>query len=162
MSDEEGSWWDGETWVYFADVENDGVNSGNHQYQVIIPVGSEMQVLYGMFKNTDTAARTLTIEIYDASATYLLARIISSSLNAGALSAFPYLGAVFGAGGNNLHQPQRLIISGGMVLHIKLASIAVSEGSQLSLVCRIRGAKPVVTITSPTDAVETVRVNETN
>ena len=41
------------TWVYHADVTNDGTNSGNHLYVVQPGAGNEMELLYGSLANDD-------------------------------------------------------------------------------------------------------------
>lgn len=154
------NYWEGGLWVYHADIVNDGSNSGNHTYSIAQAAGDEMEVLYGIFLNGDTSNRTLQALIDDGANTLaaLLGDIGGFTLNAGASQGFPVADPRASAGGGS-SGGIRYIVAGAMRLRFVLGSVAVSQDSALGIVCRIRGAIPTVTLTSPADAVETVNTN---
>lgn len=155
MSEE---YWEGATWVYHADITNDGANSGSHIYLVVPGVGNELEILYGEVDNDDTATRSVFGTIEDDSGNFLY-RVIPDAMaaTAGTVISFPVtdeVGADAGGASN------RLILSGTMAFRVTVAAIAVSQDTAFGIVCRIRGAPPTVTLISPTDAVETVNTNK--
>lgn len=153
MSRQDG-YWDGGTWVYHADITNDGSNSGNHTYSVVPGAGNELEVLYGRILNGDAAARTSQVLVKDVVGGEILARIVNRSLGAGLDHSFPAVSEAVDSA--KLSAGARIIIAGLMELQAVIAAVAVSQDSAFGVVCRIRGGVPTVTLTSPTDAVEVV------
>lgn len=147
-------YWDGATWVYQADITNDGSNSGNHDYSLTQGEGDEMEVLYGNVLNGDVASRTVTLEVRDPSGEVLY-RMELVSVGAGVYTNFPHGDAAPATAA----QAKRLILSGPMILFARVASVATSQDSAFGIVARIRGGVPTVTLASPTDAVEVVNTN---
>ncbi|MCJ2531781.1 MAG: hypothetical protein LN413_05700 [Candidatus Thermoplasmatota archaeon] len=150
-------WWDGATWVYHADILNDGANSGNHVYALTLGEGDEMIILYGNALNGDAAGRIATLEIEDDDADRI-SRFFSRTLGVGGVGSFPYAEDDFESG---LAAGTRFIFSGPMVLRLTVAAVAVAQDTALGIAARIRGGRPTVTLTSPTGATETVNKNRT-
>lgn len=149
--------WEGAVWVYHADIVNDGSNSGNHIYSIVPGGGNEMEILYGQLVNGDTSARVATIMIDDGA--NQITRFLALTLGAGGVHGFPISNVVTAAGAGS-GPYVRLIVAGSMRLRANVDAIAVSENTGLAIACRIRGGIPTVTLTSPTDAVETVNMNQ--
>lgn len=150
--------WDGATWVYDAIITNDGVNSGTHIYDVSPGVGNELEILYGQLRNLDTVGRIIDIFIEDDVPNALVYMSPSSfSLTQSQRMPFPVTDEALA---NSAGQARRWLLSGGMNLSCVAASIAVSQDTRFSICCRIRGGLPTVTLTSPTDATETVNINQ--
>ncbi len=149
------NYWEGATWVYHADIVNDGSNSGNHVYTVVPGVGNELEVLFGSVLNGDTASRTVQFSWNTAISGGEVLEFYGLSLGAGLrMALFPSDGQA--------DQPimGRHILSGGMSLSISVSAVAVNQDSALGFVGRLRGSIPMVTLTSPTDAVETVNITQ--
>lgn len=150
-------YWEGATWVYYANITNDGSNSGSHIYVVVPGAGNEMEVLYGEVDNDDTSTRSVFGTIEDDSGN-LLYRIIPDAMaaTAGTAISFPVTDEVGAdAGGAS----RRLFVSGTMALRFTVGAVAVSQDTAFAIVCRIRGSVPTVTLISPTNAVEVVDTN---
>ncbi len=152
-----GGYWEGATWVFNADITNDGSNSGTHEYDVSPGAGNEMEILYGMLRNDDAAGRVTRVVITDATTNREIANLAQKdqTLAAGAPVSFPNAGGAV----THVAAGSRLILSGGLTLHAQVAAVAVSQDTEFSIVARIRGGVPTVVLTSPTDAVETVNLN---
>jgi hypothetical protein len=152
---EEGRYWEGATWVYRANIVNDGVNAGNHVYLVSPGAGNEMEILYGSLLNGDATNRSALARIEDDEGNILAEILLAFTLNAGIRASFPAVDEA-AATGMGLAAGSRLILSGAMQARFQISSVAVSEDTAFAIVCRIRGARPTVTLTSPTGATETV------
>lgn len=149
--------WDGATWVYNADITNDGANSGTHTYTVVPGAGNEAMLMYGTLTNLDTAGRTGFVEITDG--TNLLGRLIpSSTFDANTIHGFP-TSSTLAAAGQGVDPAHPLFLSGTMELVGEIAAIAVSQDTEFAIVMRIRGLAPTVTLSSPTSAVEVVNTD---
>lgn len=150
-------YWDGATWLYSALVTNDGDNSGTHTYAVVPGTGNELEIIGGFLENRDSAGRTGNAIIDETAGGTAIARLIgeNESIAAGverhygptATTATTYL------------QGDRIKISGSMEITFGLSAVAVSLASRFTMIARIRGAIPTVTITSPTGATEAIEVD---
>ncbi len=161
---EERAWM---TWVYIADITNDGSNSGNHIYEVTPGAGNEMKILYGYLYNGDSSSRVGNVRIHDVSGQGSTSNLsdqladfvpIATTLGAGQRGSFPTNDEFGDNTAAVMHTPFR--IAGDMTIWARLASVAINQDSQFSIVCRIRGGIPAVVLTSPTDAVEVVHRNQ--
>lgn len=155
------TWPGGATWVFRVTITNDGANSGTHEVDITPGARNDMWLLYGSIRNGDASTRTAQIVIEDDSAN-ILASLIPGFANGVALTAndsfpWPTNDETGASAANVIHQP--LMLAGAMNLHNQLTSVAVSQDSSVSVVARIRGALPTITITSPTGATETVDTN---
>ncbi len=154
-------YWDGALWVFHADIVNDVTNSGPHTYSIVPGAGNEMELLYGTFLNGDTSNRTFQAVIDDGANS--LGTFVGDpggiTLNLGESHGFPVAEARLAAG-TGTAAGQRFIIAGTMRLRFILQAVSVNQDSALGFVCRIRGGLPTVTLTSPTDAAETVNTNQ--
>lgn len=147
-------YWQGALWVYHADITNDGSNSGNHVYSVSQAVGSEMEVIGGRVLNGDASSRTLDVYIDDGT-NQIMPLITTKALGAG--DEIPLLSR----GGSDITPFfNRVLLSGTMRLIVNIAALAVNKDTAVGIICRIRYPPlPTVTLTSPTNAVETVNTN---
>lgn len=152
-------YWSGATWVYHATVTNDGATSGNHVYVVSPGVGQEMEVLYGRLFNGDGSARTAFANTRNAGGDVLTTYLATISLGVQGHYPFPQIDEST-TGGSSLG-PTRKILSGTMDITFNVNSIAINQDTAFSIVARIRGGLPTVTITSPAGATETVDENRT-
>lgn len=143
-------------WAYHADIVNDGTNSGNHVYAIVAGPGNELEVIGVALLNGDATDRQGTLEFEDEEPDRL-GRAFSRTHSAGTIVGFPYAEDDFGSG---LAAGPPYSIAGVMALRWTLASVAVSQDSALGIWGRIREGLPTVTLTSPTDAVETVNKNQ--
>lgn len=157
MSESDGTYWEGATWVYQASIENSAGGASNQSYTLSLPVGSELELLYGELVNTDTSSRNATVELN--SGANRLARLLNSiGVSAGFGIGFPVAGSA--ASGQGPAAGQRFIMTGPMRLIITLASVAASQGSACGLVCRIRGGVPTVVEAGEASAVITINIEE--
>lgn len=153
-------WPGGRTWVYEADITNDGINSGNHQYLVVPGAGNELEILYGHLGNLDSAGRTSNVIVRDDDAKQLGYLIPNNAVIANAVFVpFPTIDEI-NVSASGAGQSNRWMLSGTMDLLVLVASVAVSQDTRFAIVGRIRGGIPTVTLTSPTDAVEVVNKNQ--
>ncbi len=146
------------TWVYQANVTNDGSNSGNHDYVVTPGAGNEMEILYGGITNDDTSARTTEVRIRDDDDNILVKLIKVASTGVGETRPFPALGA--SGADDSVASGSRLIVTGAMNVLARVSAVAISQDSMFTIVCRIKGGIPTVVITSPVDAVEVIDKNQ--
>lgn len=145
------------TWVYAADVTNDGSNSGTHKYDTTPGAGNVMEILYGQLRNNDTSTRTGFARVQDPSGVLELGRLAASlAITAASHMPFPVTDELV-VGGSSLG---RWIVSGTLILSTELLSVATSQDSAFHIACLISGGLPTVTITSPTGATETVNLNQ--
>ncbi len=110
-----------------------------------------MRIMDGELFNGDTSGRSATIEKRTDGADRMTT-IHNATLGAGAV--FSLLPTVASAAVPFFSQG--IFLAGGMDLRLTLAAVAVSEDSRLGITARIDGGIPSVTLTSPTDATETV------
>lgn len=158
MSTEQGRYWDGALWIYQADITNDGINSGNHIYELIPGDGNELQILYGAIFNGDGVARNAQLDILSGSGGETIFEMMENpAIAASGYETFPKNSTVTES---NAPTGGRVIIAGNMGFKAQLASVATSNDSAFSIGCRIRGGVPSVTLTSPTDAVEVVNISQ--
>lgn len=151
------SWPGGNTWVYHANITNDGANSGDHTYTVVPGALNEALLMYGLLDNDDTSNRTGFVRITDG--TVIVGNLLfSQTLNSGTSHGFPTTSAA-AATGNGVDPAHPLMLSGTMELVATVSAIAVSQDTAFGIVMRIRGPAPTVTLTSPTSAVEVVDVD---
>lgn len=146
------------TWVYVATITNDGSNSGNHEYEITPGVGGEVKEPYGSLLNGDGSARSSFAYVRDDDDTNI-AHITPPTLSITAAQTLPFP-VIDEVASNAASFFSRLMTSGLMKFYFALTSIAVSQDTALRISCRIRGAIPTVTLTSPTDAVEVVVKNQ--
>lgn len=150
---------DGKLWVYQADITNGAGGAGVQSYTVTIPVGSEVELLYGEIFNGDTVGVALTVDIEDDGANEI-ARLIDVTADAASRHSFPH-SDVAAAAGTHLSSGARIIVGGGMTIIGLTASIAASQNSAFALVCRIFGDVPTVAevgASTPTINVNTEKV----
>ncbi len=152
--------WEGATWVFHADITNDGTNSGDHVYAVVPGGGNEMEILYGRVLNGDTSSRTIIVEIgSDSTPSEILALMVpTTSITAGSTIPFPTTDEF--SNSSAVQGVSRWLIAGTMALFVQVAAVAINQDTAFSVVGRVRGGVPTATLTSPTDAVETVNVNQ--
>ncbi len=136
-------YWDGALWVYQADITNGAGGAGVHTYTVSLAVGSEYEILYGQIFNGDTVGVLMTVTIDDGTASQELAQLLSVTADANTRHSFPH-SDVAAAAGTHLSAGSRIILAGGLRLRAATASVAASQNTAFSLVCRIRGAVPTV------------------
>ncbi len=153
-------YWEGATWVYQADITNDGSNSGLQSYEVTPGAGNEFYIMYGYLHNGDAAGRTGNVLILSGTGGEHLTNLISSDATVGAADRrnFPAHGDANTDDRNS--QPSMPIVSGTMTVLATMGAVAVNQDTQFAITCRIRGAVPTVTLVGPTDAVKTVNVNQ--
>ena len=155
MSEE---YWEGGTWVYQSNIVNGAGGGGTVSAEVVPGGGNELEILYGRLTNGDSSYRTATIRIED-DADNFLATVATHSLSAGHALTWPVTDE---HNTNNMYSgATRLILSGDMVLHMELASVAASQDGFFGLTCRVRGGVPTVTEvgnSTPTITVNTERV----
>ncbi len=150
MSEE---YWDGATWHYHCNIANGVGSGGTIQWDVEVPVGDEMELLYGMLTNGDTSTRTGRVYIVEATDN-IMVYFQNGSLTAGLTRPFPAIVTDLAVGA-------RYILSGGMKLIAHVVAVASTENATLAVACRIRGGVPTVsesgqdtpTITINTEAV---------
>ncbi len=152
-------YWEGATWIYRATITNDGTNSGTHTYSVVPGAGNEFELVAGVLFNGDTTGRVVTGMIA-APAGDVLNRLIerNDSLGAGAEQGFPSA-PIVGDNAPGAAGP-RYIVAGTMILRCSVAAVAINQDTAFGVTIRFRGATPVPALTSPTDAVEVVVINQ--
>ncbi len=136
-------YWTGANWMYHATVTNGAGGAGNQSYTLTPGTSNELEILYGVIFNGDSAGRVATVEIDTGTAGETLAEIVSVTADAGSSHSFPH-SDVAAAGGTHLSAGPRIFLSGGMRLVATVAAVAASEDSAFGLVCRIRGPVPTV------------------
>ncbi len=153
-TDRHDSYWDGATWIYHADVTN-GANAGSHTYELVPGAGgNELEILFGAIFNDDVSTRTLQL-FYEDDADNILYSV-GSAITAGNPLAIPTQTSTSDAKLGSA----RWILSGTSRLRAVANSIAANQDSAFGITCRIRGASPTVTITSPAAATETVNTEK--
>ncbi len=151
-------YWAGALWIYQANITNDGSNSGSHIYDVVPGAGNEFEVLYGRLSNDDTAGRNGSVTIEGEASLPVSTLLRRASIGANTHRNFPVAAAP--ADLSEASAGTRFIVAGTMTITAILEAVAVSQDSAFAIVCRIRGRLPTVTLTSPTDAVETIDTNQ--
>lgn len=149
------------TWVYQAQITN-GANAGDHEYEVVPGAGKEFEIVGGYLWNLDATGHVGFVNIRDDDDNELIALMEDlAGLTFDGSTAMGYpTSDVVAAGGSQGAVDSRRIVSGGMKLYAKLASVEANDLSRFSLVARIRGGKPAVTLASPALATETVNKDE--
>ncbi len=155
-----GSRW--ATWVYHAKVINDAITSGNHEYDVTPGAGGQFEFGWGTISNRDlSTARNGFVIIQDSLDGDQIGTMMGfQSIGPGIRGVFPdrfaYAASVqqqMGYGGTPLRVPSNAF------LHAEIQALPINEDTEFSMVVRVRGRKPTVTITSPSGATETVNTD---
>lgn len=139
MSESDGTYWEGATWVYHTTITNGAGGGGTIEFTIVPGAGTELEILYGEIINGDTVARTCKVHILDDDDNRL-GIIQSKSVSAAVHLPFPTNGTA------DLAElgTTRLIVSREMKIYVAVESVAASQDATLALVCRIRGALPAV------------------
>ena len=150
---------DPEVWATFnyrATILNDGANSGNHDYLFEPGEGGIMGEITGQILNGDAAGRTITIQTRDADDN-ISRQWLGNTVGSNTRRQFPTSQT---SGDNGLSSsPPAPWAAGSMDFFIRIASVAVSENTEVSLACLVLELPPTVTLTSPTGATETETEN---
>lgn len=135
--------WSGALWVYSADIEN-GAGGGGNIFITLTPgAGNELELLYGMLSNQDTAGRAGEMELRDADDN-LLAHLFEegATITNGNEVSIPGIDEITAS--DNAALPNRIFLAGDMDFLMNLVSVAASENVVFGLCCRIRGGLPTV------------------
>ncbi len=144
-------------WDYRATIVNDGVNSGDHQYVFTPGPGNICILLHGRILNGDAAGRTCSAVVRNADDDDIRNVLTAQSVAAAAFRGFPTSEAT---GDNNTSSDGApVVISGIEDLRVNVATVAVSENTELTLQMLVLARPPTPTLTSPTDATETETEN---
>lgn len=127
--------------VYHVKFLNDGINAGNHSIIIQAAAGSPMEVLWASVKNTDTAARAVTIHISSAGGVEVRILITNATTGAGDSEHWP---AVLDTGHS------KLPINEELRFQTLAAAIAVSQDTEHCIVYRYFGdTAPTITTSEP-------------
>lgn len=149
-----GTW---AVWHFRATIVNNGVNSGNHEYNITPGAGNICILIGGEVLQGDSSS-TRAVDILlrnddDDRIRLVLSAIIGTSTR----RDFPTSESSADANFASVGAP--FIISGTEDLNVLLSSLAINQDSELSLQMLVFGGPPTVVLTSPTDAVETETEN---
>ncbi len=140
-------------WQYRATITNDGINSGDHDYVISPGVPNIMVLLGGEVLNGDTSGRAISILQRNVDDSNIRAILPSTTVAAAADRQFPT--SESSADNGIASVPPDIVLVGSQNIIVRVASVAVSENTALSVHFLIwGGATPTVTLVSPTDASE--------
>ena len=145
-------------WEYRATIVNDGSNSGTHTYVLTAPDGGVLILLGGRVFNGDTSTRTILAQTRNRDNDVIRDPIESVAAPGGTRLNFP-TAELMGTGDGNASDGTHYVIAGGEDFLVQVASVAVSQDTNLSMQFLVSGGPAAVVLTSPTGATETETTN---
>jgi len=148
-------------WNYVIRVQtitNGAGGAGDQTWPVLTSTDSEVEIFQMDVTNGDTLARNVSAVVDDATTT-IATLLAASSLNAAAITRWPYVGGAFAAAGNNPEAAAPLHIGNGARVLWTIAAVAASQDTTFAIRFRFRGQMPTIIPTgasTPSTGVETI------
>lgn len=144
-------------WDYRATIVNDGTNTGNHDYVFVPGAGNICILIGGSVLNGDTNSRTAQVALRNADSATIRGILPGTAVAAGNTRQFP---TSQGSGdGGPASVPPEVVATGTEEFLVQVQALAINENTVVALQFLVFGGPPTVTLTSPTDAVETETEN---
>lgn len=154
-------YWGGVSWLFNGTIVNAAGASGTHTYRFNPGEDNEFEILYGTLRNGDTSSRSSFNSIQSLLPVNRIVADLTPRSFAVAAAGFMPIMANDEVANNGGHRMQRPIVSGSnMVLDIALASVAANQDTAVTVMLRVRGDAPTVTMTGGADAATDIEIAE--